>query len=61
MKRNGKTSSGRQRWRCRSCGSSSSHRHDSAAKDLGSFVRWLLSKDSQLDMPGQGLYLARNF
>lgn len=54
MKRNGKTRSGRQRWRCRSCGSSSSHRHDSAAKDLGSFVRWLLSKDSQLDMPGQG-------
>ena len=54
MKRNGRTGSGAQRWRCRACGASSTHANDSAARDLRSFVGWLLSKDTQLDMPGQG-------
>lgn len=54
MKRNGKTSSGSQRWRCKSCGASSTHRIDSTAKELTSFLRWLFSKDRQLDMPGYG-------
>ncbi len=54
MKRNGKTSAGTQRWRCTSCGSSHSHHHDTKAKDLDTFLRWLLSKDIQGDMPGQG-------
>ena len=54
MKRNGRTGSGAQRWRCRACGAGSTHANDSAARDLRSFVGWLLSKDTQLDMPGQG-------
>lgn len=54
MKRNGKTSSGRQRWRCRDCGSSSTHTRCDLSKDLDEFLSWLLSKDRQIDMPGQG-------
>ena len=46
MRRNGSTSSGRQRWRCTVCGSSSVRRIDSRAKDLAFFLDWLLSKDS---------------
>lgn len=44
MKRNGKTRSGAQRWRCTSCGASSTHRIDSAAKWLKAFLGWLLGK-----------------
>lgn len=53
-KRNGKTEAGRQRWRCRVCGSSFVKRYDSSNRDLGLFLDWLLSKDVQLDMPGCG-------
>lgn len=44
MKRNGKAKSGAQRWRCRSCGASSTHRIDSTAKWLKAFLGWLLGK-----------------
>ena len=54
MKRNGKTSAGRQRWRCRSCGASSTHGNDTAARELKAFLSWLLGKGSQLDMAGRG-------
>ena len=54
MKRNGKTSAGTQRWRCKSCGASTTHANDTAARELGAFLGWLLGKGSQLDMPGQG-------
>ena len=54
MKRNGKTSAGRQRWRCRECGASGVHSNDTSARDLATFVSWLLSKGSQGDMPGGG-------
>lgn len=57
MKRNGKTSAGSQRWRCVSCGASSTHSNDTRARDLAAFLDWLLSKDVQVDMSGQG----RNF
>lgn len=46
MRRNGRTSSGRQRWRCMACGASSTRKIDTAAKDLGFFLRWLFSKGS---------------
>lgn len=49
MRRNGSTSSGRQRWRCAACGSSSVRRIDSRAKDLAYFLDWLFSKDSIAD------------
>ena len=54
MKRNGKTKSGSQRWRCVGCGAGAPHSIDTAARDLAAFVGWLLSKESQVDMPGQG-------
>lgn len=57
MRRNGKNKSGTQRWRCKVCGSSSTHRNDCSARELKQFVRWLLSKDTQIDMVGCG----RNF
>lgn len=49
MRRNGSTSSGRRRWRCTACGSSSVRRIDSHAKDLAYFLDWLFSKDSIAD------------
>ena len=54
MKRNGKTSAGRTRWRCTSCGASSIRRIDSSAKSLDAFLGWLLSRRRQADMPGGG-------
>ena len=54
MKRNGKTSAGTQRWRCKFCGASSVHENDVTARDLSLFLNWLLSKDTQISMPGQG-------
>lgn len=54
MKRNGKTSAGRTRWRCTSCGASTTRRADSAAKLLGAFLGWLLTRRRQADMPGGG-------
>ena len=43
MKRNGKTSSGAQRWRCAACGASATVRYDDAAARLEEFLSWLLS------------------
>jgi hypothetical protein len=54
MKRNGKTTAGTQRWRCTSCDASTTHRYDNTAKLLKEFLGWLLSRDIQTDMPGQG-------
>ena len=54
MVRNGRTSSGAQRWRCGSCGASTTVRYDDTAVRLGRFLGWLMSKGSQADMPGAG-------
>lgn len=54
MKRNGTTSSGAKRWRCKVCGASRTHRIDSEAKRLKMFLKWLFSKDCQKDMAGAG-------
>lgn len=54
MKRNGKTSSGAQRWRCAACGASATVRYDDAAARLEEFLSWLPSKGTQLEMPGAG-------
>lgn len=53
-KRNGRTSSGSQRWRCTACGASTTVRYDDAATRLDEFLGRLLSKDSQAAMPGGG-------
>lgn len=52
MKGNGKTSAGRQRFRCTSCGASSVRKNDAKAKALARFLGWLLSKDSIGDALG---------
>ena len=54
MKRNGKTSAGAQRRRCRACGASTTVFYDDTAARLDEFLAWLLSKATQADMPGQG-------
>lgn len=54
MARNGRTSAGRQRWRCLACGASQTVRYDDTAARLGEFLGWLFSKDTQASMPGQG-------
>lgn len=53
-KRNGRTSSGSQRWRCTAYGASTTVRYDDTATRLDEFLGWLLSKDSQAAMPGGG-------
>ena len=54
-KRNGHTSSGRTRWRCKSCGASTTQSYDNTAKLMKLFLGWLLSKHSQeeLGMPAK--------
>lgn len=44
MKRNGTTSSGATRWRCKECGASMTHRIDNTAKRLKAFLKWLMGK-----------------
>ncbi len=39
MKRNGRTSAGAQRWRCRECGSSSTHSYGSELADFNAFIK----------------------
>ena len=54
MAKNGKTTAGRTRWRCTSCGASATQRIDNAAKLLDGFLGWLLTRARQAGMPGGG-------
>lgn len=54
MAKNGTTSAGRTRWRCTSCGASTTRKIDNAAKLLSAFLAWLLTRSRQSDMPGGG-------
>lgn len=54
MTSHGRTSAGRQRWRCRACGLTKTNRINNDAKQLEEFLRWLLSKSAQAEMPGGG-------
>lgn len=54
MTRHGKTSAGRQRWRCTACNVTGLNEIDASAKHLGEFLSWLLSGARQADMPGGG-------
>jgi len=60
QKRNGKTTAGKQRWRCTLCNASKTHKIDSRAKHLKSFLDWLLSRKRLADMPGTGKTFRRN-
>ena len=54
MIRHGRTSSGRQRWRCKPCKIATLNDIDSTAKHLDEFLAWLLSWRRQADLPGEG-------
>lgn len=62
MKRNGTTSAGRARWRCKdsSCGVSRTRRHSSDAAGLSSFLRWLASATTQEQASAQSARTFRN-
>ena len=60
MKRNGKTSSGSTRWRCTLCGASSTHSIGTGARELKRFLSWLLSRERQVDMAGEGRTFRRS-
>ena len=59
MTKHGKTSAGRQRWRCRGCNATKTYRINSDAKQLEEFLSWLLSKQRMADMPGQGRWFRK--
>ncbi|WP_456047823.1 IS1/IS1595 family N-terminal zinc-binding domain-containing protein [Actinomyces marseillensis] len=52
MIRHGRTSSGRQRWRCKPCKITTLNEIDSTAKHLDKFLAWLLSRRRQADLLG---------
>ena len=54
MIRHGKTSTGRQRWRCKTCQITTLNDIDSTAKHLDEFLAWLLGRRRQVDLPGGG-------
>lgn len=47
MVRNGKTAAGSQRWLCKSCRATTTHRIDNDAKLLKTFLDWLFSSKTQ--------------
>ncbi len=50
----GKTKAGSQRWHCGKCSLTFTQNIDNSAKQLQLFLRWLFSKQTQKDMPGEG-------
>ena len=51
MVRNGKTAAGTQRWLCKSCRATATHRIDNDAKLLKIFLNWLFSSRTQAEGP----------
>lgn len=52
--RYGKNRSGSQRWYCRSCSMVITPKIDNTVKLLQIFLKWLFSKQTQKEMPGEG-------
>lgn len=50
----GKTKAGSQRWLCKECKTSLTHKIDNDSKELQAFLNWLFGKGSQAEMPGEG-------
>lgn len=51
MVRNGKTAAGSQRWLCKSCRATTTHRINNDAKLLRTFLDWLFSSRTQEETP----------
>ena len=52
--RYGKNRSGSQRWRCKGCSMTITPKIDNTTKQLEIFLKWLFSKQTQREMPGEG-------
>lgn len=52
--KSGKTKAGSQRWLCKTCKSSLTHKIDNESKELQMFLNWLFGKEAQSEMPGEG-------
>ncbi|MBQ6012550.1 MAG: IS1249 family transposase [Firmicutes bacterium] len=52
--KNGKSRSGSQRWLCRCCKVTFTPKIDNSTKQLQSFLKWLFSRQTQKEMPGEG-------
>ena len=52
--KSGKTKAGSQRWLCRNCKTSLTHKIDNESKELQIFLDWLFGKESQSTMSGGG-------
>jgi len=52
--KHGKNKSGSQRWFCKNCKSTVTPKIDNSAKQLEIFLKWLFSKETQINMPGGG-------
>lgn len=50
----GKTKAGTQRWLCKKCKTSLTHKIDNDSKELQIFLDWLFGKETQSIMPGEG-------
>lgn len=50
----GKTKAGSQRWFCQKCSSAFTRKIDNSSKQLQVFLKWLFSRDTQKEMPGEG-------
>ena len=50
----GKTKAGTQRWLCKKCKTSITHKIDNDSKELQIFLDWLFGKETQSIMPGEG-------
>ena len=57
--KSGKTKAGSQRWLCKSCKSSLTHKINNETKELQMFLEWLFGKNSQSEMPGEGRIFRR--
>ena len=52
--KSGKTKAGSQRWLCKTCKSSLTHKIDNNSKELQMFLEWLFGKQAQSEMLGAG-------
>lgn len=52
--KSGKTKAGSQRWLCKNCKTSLTHKIDNESKELQIFLDWLFGKESQSTMSGEG-------
>jgi len=58
--RHGKDRSGSQRWYCKTCGLTFTQKIDGQSKELQLFLRWLFSKQTQKELPGEGRTFRRH-